>query len=244
MLNDDVDLRIANMARQLRLGNQIVKLYKELEFTTPAEFTSGLLEGLVASRKRERANRYRHQAGFERIKLLENYDFENLYLPKGYSLEWLKSCQFIKEKQNLILLGNPGTGKTHLATALGVKACEMGLKPCYRRTSKFIEELTRYHENNRMAEFWRRFDGKDLLILDEWGYVPVHLNGTRLLFDVIADCYEKRSVILTTNLPVQEWNKTFNDERLILAMIDRLAHHGLIIKHTGESYRLKHALMR
>ena len=95
-----------------------------------------------------------------------------------------------------------------------------------------------------MERLKNRVSMTDLLIIDEWGYLPTNVDGTRLLFDLIANCYEKRSVILTTNLPIQEWNRIFSDERLLIAMIDRLVHHGYLIKHTGESYRLTHSLMR
>lgn len=156
----------------------------------------------------------------------------------------LEECRFIKAKQNLIFLGHPGTGKTHLATALGMQACTLGKKVLFKRMAALVEELTAAHEGGTLARFKRRYEACDLVIIDEWGYLPTNVTGTRLLFDLIADCYEKRSVILTTNLPIAEWNKIFCDEQLLMAIIDRLAHHGYLIKHTGESYRLLHSLIK
>ena len=160
----------------------------------------------------------------------------------SYSI--LKSCEFVKNKQNLILYGRPGTGKSHLASALGVEACRLGHKTIYYKTSRLVNLLSEARKAGTEAKFWKRLSQADVLILDEWGYIPFERVGTQLLFEAISDCYEKRSVIITTNLPFDEWNTIFYDQKLTTAILDRLVHHGLLLMHEGQSYRLQHAKMQ
>lgn len=234
---------IADLARQLRMGTRLQEVYREIPFESHEQYVVALLEELLKNRQQGRTLRLVRRAGFECEKRLEQFSPKQLGFPTGFNWNWLCDGAFLEAKQNLILMGNPGTGKTHLATALGIAACMNGRQVLYRRTTRFIEELTRAFETGQYERFKEKLDRLDLLILDEWGYIPVHTNGTRLLFDVISDCYEKRSVILTTNLPLPEWNRIFGDERLLSAMVDRLMHHGIVIRHMGESYRLKESPM-
>ena len=238
-----VDDEIASIARQLRIGSGIIEAYKEEEFKDRQQFTLALLRNLNRRRGIERALRNQQSAGFEAIKKLDGYSFENIVLPNGFTVDSLCRLDFLRNKQNLIMIGSSGTGKTHLATALGIEACRQGYKPFYRRTVKFIHELTQCYERGTLENFHKKLEQVDLIILDEWGYLPIHRDGMRLLFEVIADAYEKKSVIVTTNLPINEWNKSFGDERLIHALTDRLYHHGIVVKHEGSSYRLRHSLM-
>ena len=106
-----------------------------------------------------------------------------------------------------------------------------------------VEELTAACEAKELTAYKHRLEMADVLIIDEWGYLPITVTGTRLLFDIIADCYECRSVILTANMPVAEWNKIFCDERLLMDIIDRIVHHGYLMRYTGDNYRLTHSLM-
>ena len=240
--NYESDIR--RLATNLRLGSSIASLYKEVPFKNPGEDVRDLLERIWEQRVRDRMLRNRQKAGFEKLKTLRDFQPDNLELPRGVRLDWFTECKFIDNRQNLILLGNPGTGKTHLATAIGLEACSRGYKVLFRRMAQLVEALSAAYASGDLERLKNRVSMTDLLIIDEWGYLPTNVDGTRLLFDLIANCYEKRSVILTTNLPIQEWNRIFSDERLLIAMIDRLVHHGYLIKHTGESYRLTHSLMR
>lgn len=241
----ETDARIRELALNLRLGGtSVVKTYKEISLTDRAEFVLQLLQKLWDARVRDRVERNQVKAGLLRTKTLENFDCSCLELPRNLGLAWLTQCRFIEAKQNLILLGHPGTGKTHFATALGLQACRLGYKALFKRMAVLVEELSSAHETGQLPRLKRRFEKCDLLVIDEWGYLPTNVTGTRLLFELIADCYERRSLILTTNMPIPEWNKIFCDERLLMAMIDRLAHHGYLIKHMGESYRLSHSLMK
>lgn len=239
-----IDAEIRELATNLRLGSSIVSVYKEVKQTEPGPFLHELLTRLWNARQTDRVTRNQAIAGLDRSKTLASFDTSCLELPAGQDLSWFSECQFIEAKQNLVLLGHPGTGKTHFASALGLEACARGYKVSFKRLASLVEELTFAHEAGELSKLKHKLSQLDLLIIDEWGYLPTNISGTRLLFDVISDCYERRSVILTTNMPVPEWNKIFSDERLLMAMIDRLAHHTYLIKHVGDSYRLKHSLMK
>lgn len=238
------ETKIKQLCKHLRLGANVVNLCRNIPYESNIQFTTELLERIAQNREEQRIETYRKQAGFDVIKNLEGFDFSNVHLPNGFDRSWLEDCSFIKDRINLLHIGNPGTGKTHLSIALGMRAAELGYRPLYRRTTKFIAELNHHFESGTLSTFIARLRRFDYIILDEWGYVPIHVTGTRLLFNFISEeCYEKRSVVLTTNLPIAEWNRVFGDERLVVSLIDRLVHHGLIVKHEGQSYRLTHSLM-
>ena len=235
---------IRNLCKQLRLGSQIAETYSQIEAVSQEEFLIKVLTEAVEAREVERKNRYIQQAGFEIIKRFETFDFSSVTLPTGVTPEILKTCEFVKNKQNLILYGRPGTGKSHLASALGVEACRLGHKTIYYKTSRLVNLLSEARKAGTEAKFWKRLSQADVLILDEWGYIPFERVGTQLLFEAISDCYEKRSVIITTNLPFDEWNTIFYDQKLTTAILDRLVHHGLLLMHDGQSYRLQHSKMQ
>jgi len=156
----------------------------------------------------------------------------------------LKNAAFVERKENLILYGPVGTGKTHLATALGVEACMNGRKVKFYRTAALVNELIDAQSNGMLKKFLKPIEQADLLICDEWGYVPLDLEGAKLLYQVIADCYEKKSIILTTNLEFSKWNSIFFDEKLTNAIIDRMVHHSHLLVFNGPSYRLQNSLMK
>lgn len=235
---------IRNLCRQLRLGAHISEIYADLEAPTHEDFLVGILTEAVRSRELERRNRYIQQAGFDLMKSFENFDFSNLILPGSLTAESLRSCEFAKNRQNLILYGRPGTGKTHLATALGIEACRRDYRVLYFKASRLVNLLSQARAQKTESKFWKKLNKTQVLILDEWGYIPFERVGTQLLFEAISDCYEKRSVILTTNLPFDEWNTIFYDQKLTTAILDRLVHHGLLLMHEGQSYRLQHSQMQ
>ena len=235
---------IHELCRTLRLGNFISENYQNIEAESHEEFLVKLLRETVEERERKRKNRYLQQAHFDLLKDFSDFDFSHLTLPSFLSPDDLLKGDFVKKKQNLILYGKPGTGKTHLAIALGVEACKRGQKVLFYKTSRLVNHLLEAKQEGKLQKFWKTLMGTDLLILDEWGYIPFERSGTQLLFEVVSDCYEKRSVILTTNLSFDEWNTIFYDEKLTAAMLDRLVHHGLLIIHDGPSYRLTHSSMQ
>lgn len=235
---------IQALCRQLRLGSHMADVYETIEASTHEEFLVKLLSEALRNRQVERRKRYIQQAGFDLMKGLDDFDFTGVTLPVDLPEDNLRSCDFIANKQNLILYGRPGTGKTHLAIALGLEACKRDYRVVYYKTSRLVNLLSEARAERREDRFWRRLASADLLILDEWGYIPFERVGTQLLFEAISDCYEKRSVMITTNLPFDEWNTIFYDQKLTAAILDRLVHHGKLLMHEGQSYRLKHSQMQ
>lgn len=222
----------------------MAEAYKTIEAETNEDFLISLLRVVVEERDIERKKRYLKQAGFDVIKSFANYSFDYVQLPEELSVDDLKECTFIENKQNLILFGKPGTGKTHLATAIGVEACRKGNRVAYYKTSRLVNDLVEAMASKNLESIWKKLLNAKLVILDEWGYIPFEKTGTQLLFEVISECYEQRSVVITTNLPFNEWNTIFYDEKLTNAILDRMVHHGYLILHNGPSFRLAHSTMR
>lgn len=235
--------RIAECCKRLRLR----KLTDNIELVDETDkeiFLLRLLEMEVSHRDRSRIERAIKTAGFYSQKQLADFRFEEVTVPATTSPEQICALQFIEDQQNLILYGNVGTGKTHLATALGIEACRNGRRVAFYRTAALVNHLTRLNDGGELNAFMKAIEKLDLLICDEWGYVPVSRDGAQLLFGVISACYEKRSLILTTNLEFSKWINIFNDETMTTAMIDRLVHHSHMLIFGGESHRVKNSLMR
>lgn len=208
------------------------------------DFVLHLLQAELSSREEHRKQRLIKRAGFPAYKTFSSYDYKHVTFPPSFTQEALESCQFMEKKQNLVLFGPVGVGKTHLAIAAGVKACKMGLKTRFYTVTGLVLKLAEARKNGTLERLIRELQRLDLLILDEWGYVPVDKDGSQLLFRVISDSYESKSLILTTNLEFSKWGSLFTDTQMAAAMIDRLVHHGHLLLFDGPSYRMEHALMR
>ena len=232
---------ITKYCRELRLGQGFVENYPTIEADTHEQFLVKLLQLEVERRAVHRKNLLLKQANFPVVKTFAGYSFDEIQLPAGLDLEVLKSGAFIKNKENLILYGPPGTGKTHLATAIGIEACNNGKRVKFFRTATLVNLLLEAKATGNIKKVFRQLEKSDLLICDEWGYIPFEKLGAQLLFQVISECYEQRSVIITTNIEFSKWNGIFYDEKLTTALIDRLVHHSHLLVFTGPSYRLKYS---
>lgn len=235
---------IADCCRKLKLGKRIVETYQTIDARNHEEFLLCLLKSELAHREAARKERCLKNAEFHNRKTFAEYSFDELKIPQGITVEDLKSCSFIREQKNLIFYGNVGTGKTHLATAIGIEACKQGKTVKFYRTAALVNKLSECRKNGKITEFLKQLSNLDLLICDEWGYVPLEREAAQLLFQVISDCYEKRSVIITTNLEFSRWVGIFYDEQMTAAMIDRLIHHSYLFIFDGKSYRMKHSLIK
>lgn len=234
---------IARCCKALKLSHNLVDSYNSIQASTHEEFLLALLTQEVEHREASRKERLLKNAGFYSIKTFCGYVFDDIKLPQGLTIEDLKACRFLEQKQNLIFYGNVGTGKTHLATAIGVEACKKGYNVGFFRTAALVNRLSEAHKGGDLSGFLKQLAKLDLLICDEWGYVPLEREGSQLLFQVISDCYERHSVIITTNLEFSRWVSIFYDEQMTAAMIDRLVHHSYLVIFDGQSWRMKNSLM-
>ncbi len=235
---------IADYCRQLKWGNSIVENYQNLEADTHEEFLLKLLKMELSNREMTRKNRYLKQAGFDMMKTFQGYGFDQVQIPSSITLDELKNADFIEKKENLILYGAVGAGKTHMATAVGVAACNRGKKVKFYRTATLVNDLIDAKAKGNLSRLLKQLEKADLLICDEWGYIPLDRQGAQLLFQVVSSCYENKSVIITTNLEFSKWNGIFFDEKLTSAIIDRLVHYSHLLVFSGKSYRLEHSKIK
>lgn len=229
--------------RQMRLGN-LVPMIEQVEYRDKEQFVTDLLELALKQREDQRIKSLIRTAGFPSLKTLDGYEFTPITFPQDLTKEQITALDFLEKKENLLLLGAVGTGKSHLATALGIKACSLGKKVKFYRTADLATTLADALRQGTLSKLNRALTKLDLLILDEVGYVPTSKQSAELLFSVISSCYERQSVIVTSNLELGRWNEVFGDDRLTAALIDRLVHHAHILSFSGESYRFRQAMSR
>lgn len=198
----------------------------------------------LIERERRAAERRLKAARFPAHKTLDAFDFAaRPSINKPLLIDLLRG-EYLDKRENILFIGGSGTGKTHIAIALGIAACQQGKKVRFYRVTELITLLLEAKEERQLQRM-RSFLGKlDLLILDELGYVPASKSGAELLFDVISTAYERHSIIVTTNLPFENWTEVLGSERLTGAALDRLTHRCHILETKGESYRLQDAKRR
>ena len=207
-------------------------------------FLLQLVELELIERERKAAERRLKAARFPATKMLDEFDFASRpSVNKPKVLELVKG-EYLDRRENILLVGPSGTGKTHLATAFGMAACSQGRKVRFFRVTELVTLLMEAKEERQLMRLRQLLAKLDLLVLDELGYVPASKVGAELLFDVIATAYERNSLIVTTNLPFENWTEVLGSERLTGAALDRLTHRCHILETTGESYRLQDAKRR
>lgn len=210
-----------------------------------ADFSDVLLELLTAevNVRRENQNRRRQKAaGFPYRKSLDDFDFTKLN--KNVSpifIHELASYKFIGEKKNIVMIGNPGRGKTHISIAIGMKACLLGYKVIFKNAAELSTELTETRDSYQLGKLERNWEKADLLILDELSYISFNKYESELLFKVISDRCERSSTIVTTNLPFSRWTELFENNTMLSALVDRLTFRSHVLDMNGPSYRLMSA---
>jgi DNA replication protein DnaC len=230
--------------KKLRFNSGLVAKAKKIKAKNHLDFLLELLTAELEERELKRRNAYQKAAKFDIVKTFEKYTFEDIKFPAALSPDDLTGVTFIPRRENLILYGNVGAGKTHLAIAIGVAACDAGYKTRFWRTASLVNALTEAKRRGELSAFMKQFDKLDLLICDEWGYVPIDSDGSKLLFGIVAECYERKSIIITTNLEFARWNDIFADTKITAALLDRIIHHSHMLDFTNrDSRRLLDALM-
>jgi len=245
-------------ARQILLDHQLKKLklptilreYDKqarlcsTEGRDHVQFLARLVELELIDRERRMIERRIKAAKFPATKNLDSFDFAAIpSLNKMQVLE-LARCAWIDRCENVIALGPSGTGKTHVALGLGLAACQKGLTVRFTTAAALVHELMEARDERQLLRLQKQLVKQRLLIIDELGFVPLSKTGTELLFELISHRYERGSILITSNLPFDEWTETFGSERLTGALLDRLTHHVSILEMNGDSYRLAQSKAR
>ena len=243
----NTELVLDHITKQLRLptiGRQYRSLAREAEERNLSyeEYLLALLESESQTREENQRQRRLKQAKFPVQKTLDTYDFSLMPSLNRNKFITLAKGNFVDKNENIILLGNSGTGKTHLAISLGIEMIQNGYKAKFITASELVEELLMANAEHKLGVFEKKWLKFDVIIVDELGYVPFSKTGAELLFQFFSSRYERASVIITTNLDFSEWTNLFGDEKMTTALLDRLTHRSHIHLLNGESYRFRQSM--
>ncbi|MGO5269258.1 IS21-like element helper ATPase IstB [Parafannyhessea umbonata] len=207
------------------------------------EYLLGYLEAEGASRDASKRAQLLRRCALPQAKTFEGYDWSCVSWPDGFGRDDLLSLSFLGGREDLVLMGDVGTGKTHMAEALCVLACQSARPARFFTASSLVGRLRRARDEGRLDRELAQVGRAELLVVDELGFLPLDVDGARLLFQVVSQAYETQSVVFTTNLEFSRWGSVFGDDQMAAAVIDRVVHHGRLLQFRGESYRVRHALM-
>ena len=233
-------LEFAARARSPFISGATVEWF--LESATPGqlEACSSMLARELESRERSRGRACSGRRG-SRSTRPWGFDWSNVGFPDGWGRDEMLSLGFAAAAEDLVLHGPTGRGKTHVATALGIEATARGIPVRFYQTASLVLQPGKAKREGTLDRLMAEIDRCGLVVLDEFGYVPLDVDGARLLYQVIADSYERRSIVFTTNIEFSGWGTVFADDKLAAAIVDRVVHHGRLVEFGGPSHRLEHA---
>jgi len=234
-----IDEQILGYLKKLRLSSHIAQICDSIEANTHQEFLLKLLQAEHKRRETAKNDRLIKLAGFYTLKAFEAFRFDEVTLPEGISPQYLKDLKFLETATNIVMYGNVGSGKTHLSIALGLLACKKGINTKFFRTSALVNRLAEAKKAGELSRFLSQLSKVELLVCDEWGYVPLDRIGSQILFEVVSECYEKKSLVINTNIEFSRWVNVFYDEQMTGAIIDRVLHHCHLLLFPGPSNRIK-----
>lgn len=235
---------ITKLQKRMKLSSNLIPIYESIPYESKDQFVNELLEKLLEERLLNIMERNMNQANFPGKKTLETYDFSRIVFPERLTINALKELNFLEQQENLVLYGNIGAGKTHLGVALGIKAIQQNKIVYFYTVHELVNKLVSARDKDSYERLMKKLKKAHLLVLDEWGYLPLHQEGARLLFEVISMCYEQKSIILTTNIEFSHWKNFLFDEKLTAAIIDRVIHHSHLLFFDGPSRRKEDALLK
>lgn len=230
---------ITNCCKELKFGKNMVDMAGKIKAESHQEFLVKLLQSEIAHRESNRKDRIFKQANFYQRKEFDQFKFDEVKLPSSITIDYLKKCEFLDTKNNIVMYGNVGTGKTFLSIALGVEACKLGIETRFFRTSALVNKLSELKKGGMLGSFIKQITKAKLLILDEWGYVPLDRIGAQILFEIISEYYERKSLIINTNIEFSQWVNVFYDEKMTSAIVDRVLHHCHLLLFPGPSNRMR-----
>ena len=230
-------------ARALFISGDTIAAF--LASATPGQVAActSMLESEIAHRDETRRARLLRQARFPVPKSVEGFDWTNVSFPDDWGREDMCSLAFVREAEDLVFYGQTGRGKTHMAIALGISATSADYPVRFWQTAQLVLQLGKAKREGTLDRLLADVAKARLLVLDEFGYVPFDVDGARLLYQVISESYERRSVIFTTNIEFSKWGTVFADDKLAAAIVDRVVHHGRLVEFGGPSHRLEESLM-
>jgi DNA replication protein DnaC len=242
-------LLLKHHLKQLKLPTFLAEYEKQAHECAQAgvdhvRYLLRLAELELIERERRMVDRRIRAARFPVVKGLESFDFTAIPSLNKMLVMELARGEYILRRENIIALGNSGTGKSHVALALGLAACQRGMSVGFTTAAGLVHQLMEARDEKRLLRLQTQLASHKLLIVDELGYVPLSPTGAELLFEVFSQRYERGSIIVTSNLPFEEWTSVFGSERLTGALLDRLTHHVHILELNGDSYRLKQSRSR
>ena len=235
--------RVLAAGRRCCLTSSVLEEWSGLGTPRQVEYLAGFLEAEAASRDASRRAALLRRCALPAPKSFDGYDWSCARWPEGFGREDLLSLSFLGAGEDLVLMGDVGTGKTHMASALCALACERREEARFFTASSLVMRLRRARDEGRLDRELQQLGRARLLVLDELGFLPLDADGARLLFQVVSGAYERQSLVITTNLEFSRWGAVFGDDQMAAAVIDRVVHHGRLVQFRGESYRVRHALM-
>ena len=235
----EIEQSIAACCKQLRLSSNFVSQAMKQEGETPQDYLLNLLSNEVEYRTEKRKAKYLNTAGFPRRYAPEQFRTDEIDFPDGINLDTLLSLGFYRSGENVIMYGGTGTGKTMLSILIGMSACNQEVPVRFYRTAGLINLFSESKAKGTLTQLKKKLNAAEILILDEFGYVPYDRTGAQLLFDYLSEIHEQKSVILNTNLEFSQWVNVLYDQRMTTALIGRLTHHVELILFPGMNNRLR-----